>query len=150
MSENPKIRNLKRRKIWKIGERPKIRKSARTKSVKNERKPENSKIWKGREGKKKWKGTENLTSRYSKKARENPRVKKCENGDKTGTHSVSFLLRFRHGLISRSIQWRSPMSLDRENKRGKDEAKPCWNVPGESSECGKKSVLECAKGKPRG
>jgi len=29
-------------------------------------------------------------------------------------------------------------------------SRACWNVPGESSERGNKSLLECAKRKPRG
>ena len=55
--------------MLKMSENPKIRKSKKAKKGKNEK---------------------GLKSRYGEKARETPSVKKGENGDKTGTHSVSF------------------------------------------------------------
>ena len=63
-------------------------------------------------------------------------VKKGKDGDKAETHSVSICrasATVQSCPISRSIQWRSPMSLDRETKEAKM----------------RQSLLECSRRKLR-
>ena len=114
----------------------KVQKFDNPKSV-GMRKNENAKIWKDRKYGKSEKGAENLISRsWGRKKRENVIVKKGKDGDKAETHSVSICrasATVQSCPISRSIQWRSPMSLDRETKEAKM----------------RQSLLECSRRKLR-
>ena len=99
-----------------MNENPKIRKSEKAekgKTLKRDRRPEKS--------------------TFRKSAIYKPEIQKRRKWGQNRNAYCIYFLRFRHGPISRSIQWRSPMSLDRETKEAKM----------------RQSLLECSKRKSR-
>ena len=119
-----------------MGKNTKARKFDNPKSVGMRKKTKTRKFEKTENTEKVKKGAENLISRSWGKKRENVIVKKGKDGDKAETHSVSICrasATVQSCPISRSIQWRSPMSLDRETKEAKM----------------RQSLLECSRRKLR-